>query len=82
MKAARDNITVGSDLGSLMGLISPTTVVQQLMGHHSAAEVFHRPNTSVVNQACYRDVIDTLDSVVAFKKWAIDSKGGKILFNF
>ncbi|XP_053379879.1 O-acyltransferase like protein-like isoform X2 [Mercenaria mercenaria] len=69
--AVANNVTVGTDLTSLLGVIKPVDIVKTLLTTHSARAVIPNQPSGHVNDACYRDLMDTFDSLVATKPWAI-----------
>lgn len=71
--AAQNNITVGDDMQSLLSLVNPLHVIQELLMSYPAKIALPNIPEGKVSDVCYNDVTASLDSFVAFKKWAIDS---------
>ena len=73
-QAMANNMTVGTDMSSIFSAIKPLSLIQDILKTRPARSVIPNTPAGNVNDACYRDVMDMLDSVVATKGWAIQSK--------
>jgi hypothetical protein len=73
-QAAVNNMTFNSDISSILGIIQPLELIQGVLASRPARAVLPNTPAGHVNDACYRDVMDMLDSVVATKMWAIQSE--------
>lgn len=69
-----NNLTIGTDLQSLVALINPLETVQLLLTSLPARSAIPNYPPGRVSDACYNDLITTFDSLLAMKKWAIDSE--------
>lgn len=70
-EALKHNITMDTDLSSMLRVIKPLEVVQKLLMSYPVRSLIPNQPAGRVNNACYRDVMDTLDLAVAGNTWAI-----------
>ncbi|XP_052820241.1 uncharacterized protein LOC128246073 [Mya arenaria] len=71
IKAAKNNITIGNNMASLFGLVSPLQLLKDLAGNHPARQILQNSPQGSVNEECFNDLTDMLDSAVAGKMWAL-----------
>lgn len=72
-EAAKNNQTIGKDMTSYLSLIKPMDLIRTLMTSYSSSAMQVDPRGHVSN-ACYRDVIASVDSLLAGKSWALESE--------
>lgn len=74
-EALENNVTIDtSSMSSIIGMLKPVEIIQTLLTSHPARTFIPNIPAGKVSKACYEDIMDTFDSVVALKMWAIQSK--------
>ncbi|XP_052820617.1 O-acyltransferase like protein-like isoform X2 [Mya arenaria] len=72
IEAAKNNITIGNNMASLFGLVSPLKLLKDLAGNHPARQILQNSPQGSVNEKCLNDLTDMVDSAVAGKMWALN----------